>query len=79
MRLHPFLEFQRTAERAGYPALLIVSLICLTLVVIPVLLLALIEATWVLALAVLSLVLAVAILFAGIGAAFADVDPDDSR
>jgi hypothetical protein len=72
MRRNPFLEFQLTAERAGYPALLIVSLFCLALVVVPVLLLALTQALWVLVLAVLSLSGAIAILAAGIGASFAD-------
>jgi hypothetical protein len=72
MRRHPFLDFQVMAERAGYPALLIVSLVCLALVVVPVLLLALTQAVWVLILALLSLGGAVAILFAGIGAALAD-------
>ena len=72
MRRHPFLDFQLTAERAGYPALLIVTLVCLTLVVVPVALLALTRAVWVLVLALLSLSGAVAILTAGIGAAFAD-------
>jgi hypothetical protein len=72
MRRHPFLDFQLTAERAGFPALLIVSAVCLALVVVPVALLALIQAPWVLALALLSLVGAIAGLTAGVGAAFAD-------
>jgi hypothetical protein len=72
MRRNPFLDFQVTAERAGYPALLFVSLLCLALVLVPVALLALTQAVWVLALALLSLSGAVAILAAGIGAAFAD-------
>jgi hypothetical protein len=72
MRRNPFLDFQLTAERAGYPALLIVSLLCLALVVVPVALLALTQAVWVLVLALLSLSGAVAILTAGIGASFAD-------
>jgi hypothetical protein len=72
MRRNPFLDFQVTAERAGYPALLIVSLVCLTLVVVPVLLLALTQAVWVLVLALLSLAGAVAMLLAGFGAALAD-------
>jgi hypothetical protein len=72
MRRHPFLDFQLTAERAGYPALLIVSLICLALVVVPVALLALTEAVWVLVVALLSVIGALAILTAGIAAAFAD-------
>ena len=68
----PFLDFQVRAERAGSPALLLVSLLCLTIVVVPFLLLALIEATWVLVVTLLSLVLAIAILGAGIAAALAD-------
>jgi hypothetical protein len=72
MRRNPFLDFQLTAERAGYPALLLVSLLCLALVVVPVALLALTQAMWVLVLALLSLSGAVAILTAGIGASFAD-------
>ena len=79
MRRHPFLDFQLTAERAGYPALLIVTLFCLTLVVVPVALLALTRAVWVLVLALLSLSGAVAILTAGIGAAFADRGEPDSE
>ena len=68
----PFLDFQVRAERAGYPALLLVSLLCLAIVVVPFLLLALIEATWMLVLALLSIVAAVAILSGGIAAALAD-------
>jgi hypothetical protein len=75
----PFLDFQVTAERAGYPALLLVSVLCLAIVVVPVLLLALIEATWVLVLAGLSLVAAVAILDAGFAAALADHEEPDAR
>jgi hypothetical protein len=82
MRRNPFLDFQLTAERAGYPALLMVSLVCLALVVVPVALLALTQAVWVLVLALLSLSGAIAILTAGIGAAFADsgeLDMDPSK
>jgi hypothetical protein len=39
MRGNPFLDFQRAAEAAAYPALLIVSVVCLALVVTPVALL----------------------------------------
>jgi hypothetical protein len=79
MRRNPFLDFQLAAERAGYPALLIVSLLCLALVVGPVALLALTEAVWVLVLALLSVVGAVAIMTAGIAAAFADRGERDSE
>ena len=74
MSRNPFLEFHRAAEAAGYPALLIVSMVCLALVVVPVALLGLIEAGWVLTLALLSLVAAVAILAAAIDAAMSDAD-----
>jgi hypothetical protein len=79
MRRNPFLDFQVTAEKAGYPALLFVSLLCLTLVVVPVALLALTKAVWVLVLALLSLIGAIAILAAGIGAALADRGEPDLR
>jgi hypothetical protein len=73
----PFLDFQVRAERAGYPALLLVSLLCLAIVVVPFLLLALIEATWVLVLALLSIAAAVATLSGGIAAALADQEESD--
>jgi hypothetical protein len=73
----PFLDFQVRAERAGYPALLLVSLLCLAIVVVPFLLLALIEATWVLVVTLLSLVAAVAILSGGMAAALADQEEPD--
>ncbi len=72
MRSHPFLDFHQTAERAGYPALLIASMVALGLVVAPVALLALTRATWVLVIAVLSIFAAVALLAAEVDAAFAD-------
>jgi hypothetical protein len=58
---------------------LIVSLLCLALVLVPVALLALIEAVWVLLVALLSLIAAVAILTLGIAAAFADAGELDSK
>jgi hypothetical protein len=72
MRRNPFLDFQLRAERAGYPALLFVSLLCLALVVLPVALLALTQAVWVLVLALVNLSGAIAILAAAIDASFAD-------
>ncbi len=74
MRDKPFLDFHRRAEAAGYPALLIVSLVCLTLVVAQVMLLALTRAEWVLVTALGTLVLAIAILSAAVLAAFADYE-----
>jgi hypothetical protein len=74
MRRNPLVNFHRSAETAGYPALLIVSMISLGLVVVPVALLALTRAGWVLALALLSVPLALAVLAAEIGAAFSESD-----
>jgi hypothetical protein len=72
MRGNPFLYFQRAAEARGYPALLIVSVLCLALVVAPVALLGLTRAVWVLALALLSVIVALAILAGAMDAAFSD-------
>jgi hypothetical protein len=72
MRGNPFLNFHRAAEAAGYPALLIVSALCLGLVVAPIALLGLTEAGWVLGLALLSLMAAVAVLAGALTAAFSD-------
>jgi hypothetical protein len=74
MRGNPFLNFHRAAEVAGYPALLIVSAVCLGLVVAPVALLGLTEAGWGLALALLSLIAALAILAGAIDAAMSGSD-----
>lgn len=74
MRGNPFLNFHRRAEGAGYPALLIVSVVCLALVVTPVLLLGLTDAGWVLALALLNLIVAVGVLAGAVLAALSDVD-----
>ena len=84
MRRNPFLDFQVTAERAGYPALLFVSLLCLALVLVPFTLLVLTQAVWVLVLAMVSLSGAIAILAAGIGASLADrgeaeLEPTDAQ
>ena len=74
MRSDPFLDFHQTAERAGYPALLIVSIVALGLVVVPVALLALTGSVWVLVVAVLSIFAALALLAGEVDAAFADSD-----
>jgi hypothetical protein len=44
MRRDPFLDFHRTAETAGYPAVLVMSMVALAVVVLPVMLLALTRA-----------------------------------
>jgi hypothetical protein len=74
MRGDPFLRFHRRAEAAGYPALLIVSVVCLALVVTPILLLGLTDAGWVLALALLNLIVAIAVLAGAVLAALSDYD-----
>ena len=74
MQSDPFLDFHQTAERAGYPALLIVSMIALGLVVVPVMLLALTQAVWMLIIAVSSIFAALALLAGELDAALADGD-----
>jgi hypothetical protein len=77
MRGNPTLNSLRTAEAAGYPALLIVSAVCLGLVVAPVALLGLTDAGWVLGLALLYLVIAIVVLSVAVGAALSDGDEPD--
>ena len=81
MQSDPFLDFHRTAESAGYPAMLIVSVFALGLVVAAVALLALTQAVWVLVMAVLSIFAALALLAGAFGAAVADSDepPPESQ
>jgi hypothetical protein len=79
MRSNPVLNFYRTAEAAGYPALLIVSAVCLGLVVVPVALLGLTDAGWVLGLALLYLIVALAILTGAVSAALSDGDEPDAK
>jgi hypothetical protein len=74
MRGNPTLNSLRTAEAAGYPALLIVSAVCLGLVVAPVALLGLTDAGWVLGLALLYLVIAIVVLSVAVSAALSDGD-----
>jgi hypothetical protein len=74
MRGNPLLSFHRSAEAAGYPALLIVSVVCLGLVVVPLALLGLTDAGWVLAVALLNLIVAIAVLAGAVEAAMSDYD-----
>jgi hypothetical protein len=79
---NPFLDFHRAAEAAGYPALLVVSLVSLALVVFSIALLAIVQATWTFAIAILSLVAAIGIVAGAVLAAFSDgeesaVEPAD--
>jgi hypothetical protein len=78
MRDHGFLRFHRAAEAAGYPAMLLVSMVSLTTVVVPVVLLALLQAAWTFVVAVLGLIAACAILAGAIWAALSDRDDDDT-
>ncbi len=74
-----FLRFLR-AEAAGYPVLLIVSVVALATVVAPVALLGITGSGWALALAVVGLAVALAILAAAIHTAFSDdEDPAPGR
>jgi hypothetical protein len=79
MRGNPILNSLRTAEAAGYPALLIVSAVCLGLVVGPVALLGLTDAGWVLGLALLYLIVAVVVLSVAVGAALSEGDEADAE
>ena len=79
MRSDPFLDFHRTTESAGYPAMLIASVFALALVVAPVMLLALTRAVWVLVIAVGSIFVALAVLAGAFGAAVADSDEPAPR
>jgi hypothetical protein len=74
MRSDPFLDFHRTAEAAGYPAMLIMSTVALAVVVLPVMLLALTRGVWALVIAVLSMFAAVGLLAGAFQAAVADAD-----
>ena len=74
MQSDPFLDFHRTAESAGYPVMLIVSVFALGLVVAAVALLALTQAVWVLVIAVLGIFAALGLLAGAVGAALADGD-----
>jgi hypothetical protein len=78
MRGNPILNSLRTAEAAGYPALLIVSAVCLGLVVGPVALLGLTDAGWVLGLALLYLIVAIVVLSVAVGAALSEGDEADA-
>ena len=79
MHRNPLVNFHRSAEAAGYPALLIVAMVSLGLVVAPVALLGVTRAVWVLGLALLSIVLALAILAGAIEAAFGAGDEPGDR
>jgi len=72
MRSNPFIRFNRAAEAAGYPALLVVTVVCLAIVVAGVTLLALMQVAWTFVMAMLSLVIAVGILWAAMMASFSD-------
>jgi hypothetical protein len=79
MRGNPILNSLRTAEAAGYPALLVVAAVCLGLVVGPVALLGLTDAGWVLGLALLYLIVAIVVLSVAVGAALSDGDEPDAE
>jgi hypothetical protein len=72
MRPNPFIRFNRAAEAAGYPALLVEILFAMVIMVAGVALLAMMEAAWAFAWAMLSLVVAIAIISAAMMAALSD-------
>jgi hypothetical protein len=79
MRGNPILNSLRTAEAAGYPALLVVAALCLGLVVGPVTLLGLTHAVWVLVLALLYLIVAIVVLSVAVGAALSEGEEPDAE
>jgi hypothetical protein len=79
MRSDPFLDLHRTAEAAGYPAMLIMSMVALAVVVLPVILLALTRGVWALVIAVLSIFAALGLLAGAFEAAVADADDTPPR
>ena len=79
MQSDPFLDFHRTAEAAGYPAMFVVSMVALAVVVLPVMLLALTRGVWALVLAVMSIFAALGLLAGAFQAALADADDPPAR
>jgi hypothetical protein len=76
MRPNAFIRFNRAAEAAGYPALLVETLFAMVIMVAAVALLAMMEAAWAFAWAMLSLVVAIAIISAAMMAALSDEDEE---
>ena len=79
MQRDHFLDFHRAAESAGYPAMLIVSVVSLGAVVAPLVLLALTGAGWLLGVTLLGLVAALALLAGEFNAAVSDGDEPPRR
>jgi hypothetical protein len=79
MRRDHFLDFHRAAESAGYPALLIVSMVSLGAVVAPLVLLALTGEGWLLGVTLLGLIAAIALLAEEFNAAVSDGDEPATR
>ena len=67
-----FLRFHRAAEAAGYPALLIVSMVALAMMVAAIALLAAVQAAWAFVTAILVLIGSLSILARAVEAAFSD-------
>ena len=68
------LRFHKAAEAAGYPVLLIISVVALATVVAPVALLGITESVWAFGLAIVSLLMALAVVAAAIHTAVSDGD-----
>ena len=69
---NPFVLSHRAAEAAGYPALLLLTLVCLGVTVVAIALTGMIETVWALVWAVLTMIGAAAILTVGVYVAMAD-------
>jgi hypothetical protein len=79
MSRNPFLVFHRAAEAEGYPAMLLVTMVSLTIMVVAIALLALMQTGWTFAMALLSLIVAIAILAGEVDAALRDAGPLPAR
>jgi hypothetical protein len=70
--MDPFLHFHRAAEGAGYPALLIVSVVALAVMVAAIALVAIAADGWALALAIVALFACVGLLAGALHGALVD-------
>jgi membrane protein implicated in regulation of membrane protease activity len=74
MSRNPVTHFQRAAEAAGYPALLLVTMAAAAIMVNAVVVLALMQSGWAFAVSLLSLIAALSLLWGGFNTAFTESD-----
>jgi membrane protein implicated in regulation of membrane protease activity len=76
MRGNAFTDSHRTAEEAGYPALLLVTMVAAAMMVGAIVLLAAMESAWAFAVSMLTLVAALGLLAGDLVIAFAESNED---